>query len=173
MDQLEFEDHWRRCEPRVRGFLAAAGCDASQVVDLAQETALAAWRKREQFDTGRDFMAWVIGMARFCLLRQRRDQARSRLLLAPEVIDQLAETAIKQVETFDRRQAALAACHQELDASAKQLLALRLGEDLPLHDVAERLGRSHGAVRTAFSRLRSALRTCVERRLRSAVEGEA
>lgn len=167
MNQQEFEKQWRTCEAKVRAFLAAAGCDATQVVDLAQETALAAWRKREQFEPDRDFLAWVIGMARFCLLRLRRDRARSRVLLAPEVVDRLAETLIAQVETIDRRQDALAACHQELDVAAKQLLALRLGEDLSLQETAKRLGRSHGAVRTAFSRLRSVLRACVERRLRA------
>lgn len=67
MNRIEFESHWRRSELRVRAFLAAACSDGAMVSDLAQETALAAWRKRDQFDPTRDFMAWVIGMARFDL----------------------------------------------------------------------------------------------------------
>lgn len=165
MEQQEFEQCWRHSEPRVRAFLAAAGADPTVVQDLTQEAALAAWRKRNQFDREREFLAWVIGIARFCLLRHRRDQARSRVLLAPKLIDQLAETMVTQQEVFDRRQAALAACHEQLDDASRELLELRLGEGLPLAEVAERLGRRHGAVRTAFSRLRAALRACVERRL--------
>jgi RNA polymerase sigma-70 factor (ECF subfamily) len=135
------------------------------VSDLAQETVMAAWRKRDDFDPSRDFLAWVIGMARFVLLRHRRDLARRRVFLSPELVEQLAETLVAEAETLDARQAALATCREQLGEPAQRLLALRLGEELPLAEVAKRLGRSHGAVRTAFSRIRDWLRACIEKRL--------
>jgi len=162
MDRLEFETQWRRSEPRVRAFLAAACRDGAAVQDMTQETAMAAWRKRDQFDPHRDFTAWIIGMARFVLLRHRRDLARRRVILAPDLVERLAETAIAEAETLDRRRQLLAACREKLGESARRLLALRLGENLPLAEVAARLGRSHGAVRTAFSRIRDWLRACIE-----------
>ena len=47
----------------------------------------------------------------------------------------------------------------------KKILELQLGENLPLEEVARRLNRSHGAVRTALSRTREWLRGCIEARL--------
>jgi RNA polymerase sigma-70 factor (ECF subfamily) len=165
MDRIEFETHWRRSEPRVRAFLASSCSDGALVLDLVQETALAAWRKRDQFDPDRDFLAWVIGMARFVLLRNRRDLARRRVFLAPELVEQLAEQLVTETAVLDTRQAALAVCREQLGEPAQRLLALRLGEELPLAEVAKRLGRTHGAVRTAFSRVRDWLRACIEKRL--------
>lgn len=165
MDRLEFETQWRHSEPRVRAFLAAACRDGAAVQDMTQETAMAAWRKRDEFDPARDFLAWVIGMARFVLLRHRRDLARRRVILAPELVEQLAETLVAEAAALDHRQQALAICREQLGEPAKRLLALRLGQGLPLAEVALRLGRTHGAVRTAFSRIRDWLRACIEARL--------
>ncbi len=165
MDRLQFETLWRRSEPRVRAFLAAACRDCITVDDLAQETAVAAWRKRDEFDPTRDFPAWAIGIARFALLRHRRDLARRRVILSPDLVEQLAETMVTESEMLDRRQAALAECREQLGQPARQLLALRLGENLPLAEIARRMGRTHGAIRTAFSRMRDWLRSCIEARL--------
>lgn len=162
MERLDFEVAWRRGEPHVRAFLAAACQENTAVQDLAQEVAMAAWRKRDQFDPHRDFTAWIIGMARFVLLRHRRDLARRKVILAPDLVERLAETAIAEAETLDRRRQLLPACREKLGEPARRLLALRLGENLPLAEVAARLGRSHGAVRTAFSRIRDWLRACIE-----------
>jgi RNA polymerase sigma factor (sigma-70 family) len=155
MNKTTFEHAWHRGEPHVRAFLAAACRDAAVVQDLCQEVALAAWRKRGQFEAGRDFTAWIVGMARLALLRQRRD-------LAPDIVDSLAQTVVAEAETLDRHRHLLAACREQLAPSARRLLALRLGENLPLAEVATRLGRSHGAVRTARCRIRDRLRSCIE-----------
>lgn len=162
MNKTTFEHAWHRGEPHVRAFLAAACRDAAVVQDLCQEVAMAAWRKRDQFEAGRDFTAWIVGMARLALLRQRRDLARSRLILAPDLVDSLAQTVVAEAETLDRHRHLLAACREQLAPSARRLLALRLGENLPLAEVATRLGRSHGAVRTALCRIRDWLRSCIE-----------
>jgi RNA polymerase sigma-70 factor (ECF subfamily) len=165
MEKLEFEILWRSGEPHVRTFLAA-GCQDSVVVqDLTQEVALAAWRKRDQFDANRDFVAWVIGMARFTLLRHRRNLARRFVILAPDLIESLQETLVNEVETLDHRRQALVDCREKLGEPAKRLLALRFSENLSWAEVASRLGRTHGAIRTAFSRIRDWLRMCIEARL--------
>ncbi len=165
MDRARFETLWTQSEPGVRAFLAACCRDAAAVQDLAQEVALAAWQKREQYDATRDFQAWLIGMARLIALRKQRDFARQRVFLAPDLIESAGAMLSAESPIFEARREALAGCRERLGAPMKTLLALRLAENLPLEDVARRLNRSHGAVRTALSRVRDWLRACIDAKL--------
>lgn len=172
MDRSQFETLWTQSEPGVRAYLAACCRDAARVQDLTQEVALAAWQKRDEFDASRAFPAWVMGMARFVLLRSRRDIARQRVFLSPDLIESAGTMLIADNPILDARRQALSGCREKLGAGMKRLLELRLGENLPLEVVAQRLQRSHGAVRTALSRVREWLRTCIEARLSGGHAGD-
>ena len=165
MNQSQFESLWSNAASRVRVFLAAACRDKALVDDFVQEVAMTAWRKRREFDRARDFDSWIIGMARYVVLRHRRDQARQRVILAPDLIESLAAMAMADPLSPNERQQALDACLDSLGESAKTLLGMRYQEGKPLAAVAEQLGRSHGAIRTALSRLRESLRQCIRERL--------
>ena len=165
MDQSHFEALWNDAAPRVRVFLAAACRDMTLVDDFIQEVAMTAWRKRREFDEARKFDSWIIGMARFVVLRHRRDVARQRVILAPDLIERLETLATADQKSPDEQRQALAACVEALGESARTLLGMRYQEGKPLAEVAQQLGRSHGAIRTALSRLRDSLRQCVRERL--------
>ena len=165
MNQSHFEALWNDAAPRVRVFLAAACRDMTLVDDFIQEVAMTAWRKRREFDEARKFDSWIIGMARFVVLRHRRDVARQRVILAPDLIERLETLATADQKSPDEQRQALAACVEALGESARTLLGMRYQEGTPLAEVAQQLGRSHGAIRTALSRLRDSLRQCVQERL--------
>ena len=132
---------------------------------------MVAWRKRGQFDEDRRFEAWIIGIARFVVLRHRRDMARQRVILAPDLIERLETLATADDESLDDRRQALAACVSALDESARTLLKIRYEARTPLVDAAQQLGRSHGAIRTALTRLRGSLQRCVRDRLKGVHRG--
>jgi RNA polymerase sigma-70 factor, ECF subfamily len=165
MNQREFEERWTNEEPRVRAFLAAACCNSGLVDDFAQEVAATAWRKRSQFDDERSFGAWLLGIARFVLMRHRRDKARSKWILAPDIIDRLEELVYSEDDPDSSLADALSACVASLSQSDQTLLSTRYENDQPLADVAVQMGRSHGAIRTALVRLREKLKRCIEVRL--------
>lgn len=165
MDQSHFEALWNDAAPRVRVFLAAACRDTTVVDDLMQEVAMTAWRKRGEFDKDQRFEAWMIGMARFVLLRHRRDMARQKVILAPDLIEQIETLAMADSESGDDRRQALAACVNGLGESDRTLLKIRYEARTPLAEAAQQLGRSHGAIRTALARLRNSLERCVQARL--------
>ena len=165
MDQSQFEERWTAAEPKVRAFLAAGCRDAAMVDDWVQEVAATGWRKRSQFDQERPFEAWLVGMARFVLLRHRRDKARGKVILAPDLIERLEILATAEIPFDDGRPQALAACVQALGEPARTLLKIRYETNRPLAEVAQQLGRSHGAVRTALVRIRESLKRCVQDRL--------
>ena len=167
MDQSHFEVLWSDAAPRVRAFLAAACRDKTLVDDFVQEVAMTAWRKRSEFNEARQFDSWVIGMARFVVLRHGRDLARQRVLLAPDLVERLETLATADKGPTDEKRQALAACVEALGEAARTLLGKRYQEGVPLAEVAQQLGRSHGAIRTALSRLRDSLRQCIQERLKA------
>ncbi len=173
MDQSHFEAYWNDAAPRVRTFLAAACRDPASVDDFLQDVAMTAWRKRREFEEERSFEAWTVGIARFVLLRHRRDAARQKVILAPDLIERIETlTVAERAESDDDRRQALAACVAALGESARALLKIRYETGTPLAEAAEQLGRSHGAVRTALARLRDSLRRCVRDRVDGAHRGD-
>ena len=146
--------------------------DSTLVDDFMQEVAMVAWRKRGEFEEDRRFEAWIIGMARFVLLRHRRDMARKRVILRPDLIERLETLATADAESVDDRRQALAACVSALGEPARALLKIRYEARTPLAEAAQQLGRSHGAIRTALARLRDSLRRCIEDRLNRVHRGD-
>ena len=172
MDPSQFEVLWDEAAPRVRIFLGAACRDSALVDDFLQEVAMTAWRKRGQFDKDRKFEAWIIGMARFVLLRHRRDMARQKVILAPDLIERLETLATADEESHEDRRKALAKCVWALGESGRTLLKIRYEERTPLAEAAQQLGRSHGAIRTALARLRDTLKRCIQDRLNGVHRGD-
>ena len=165
MNSAHFATRWSRIEPRLRCYLAAGLMDRGAIDDLAQEVAMACWRKREVFDRERDFLAWVLGFARLALLRRRRDHARDRHLLDDDLLQTLEAELVALSPELDERTVALQRCREELDGRARRMVDLAYGKSLPLTEVATAMETSHGAVRTALTRIRQRLRDCIDRRL--------
>jgi len=175
MDRELFATLWNRVEVRVRSYLAACVMNPHHVDELAQKVALAAWRKRGEYqapaplgdELNQDghFLAWLLGFARFEVLRGRRDQCRDRHVLANDLLETLQSELDALAPELDQRKQALQWCRTKLDSRSCELLELAYGNSLPLAAVAKKVGSSTGAIRTALSRIRDRLRDCVERRL--------
>jgi RNA polymerase sigma-70 factor (ECF subfamily) len=121
--------------------------------DLTAETFAQAWVGRRRFRDERDGSAlpWLVGIARN-LLREsaRRDRietrARAKLGLP---LDLAAEDGYADVEDRLSPRNALARALEELPPHELRALELRVVDELPYSDVAERL-----AIRPAAARLR-------------------
>ena len=88
--------------------------------------------------------------------------------------DELEQTIAAEVAEWEddllHRQEALKECLKSLKPGSRDLLMSRYGSRETLSDFAARVGRSVGGLKVTLHRLRSALATCIERRL--AAEGE-
>ncbi len=86
---------------------------------------------------------------------------------ADAVLDAFDETADESVE----RAQALRICMERLPARSRELLRLRYDQGLKLKEMGARLARSLDAVHKALSRIRSALRRCVEEEVAALLPG--
>lgn len=132
--------------------------DPERAEDVAAETFLTAWRRVADLpaDPG-DARAWLFGIARHCLLNDRRTERRQDGLVmrltdatAPSARDAAADIAVLRVD--------LAEAFNGLSSTDQEVLALVVFEQLTTAQVGAVLGLTPGAVRVRLSRARAALR---------------
>lgn len=156
--------------PVVRAYVRACLRSHSDCDDVVQEIWAAVSAKAQEYDAMRSFRAWLLGIARVQVLRWRQAKARSREVLAPDVIAALADTAVEMAEELSQREVHLRDCLRELPEGGRQVLALKYADGWGHAAIAARLGRTVAAVDMGFVRLRRALRACIEGKLRAASE---
>ncbi|MES2982803.1 MAG: sigma-70 family RNA polymerase sigma factor [Verrucomicrobiota bacterium] len=169
-DQEHFIRLWLANQSSVVNYVHSLVRDRSAAEDLLQEIALHTFRRFEEYDVSRPFVAWALGVARFKVLSFQRDASRCRLVFDEESMEKFTETWIEQSTGQSERAAALETCIDKLADHSRSLLQLRYVGDLTSDQIALKIGSKGTAVRVALQRIRNQLRECVERKIR--MEGE-
>ena len=154
-------DAW---QDRVRA--AVAGCcrSAEEVEELAHLAFVEAYRKLGDFDPARgSFPAWLLAIARSCLLAELR-RRRSELQRAARYLEIAVAASSAAAVDIEPRRRALEFCIEELSPDEARLVERRYRQNLSSDRLAAETGRSAGAVRMALQRIRERLRECIERR---------
>jgi RNA polymerase sigma-70 factor (ECF subfamily) len=154
-------------------YLKAILGDEHLAEDLAQETFLAAHRGIESFEEGRNFGAWLRGIARNKALEDRRAAARHPMLVDSCVVD-----GMEQVYTlfddstgpWEGRIAHVRGCVGQLSDQLKPAVIAVYGRGQTIRQAAAGLGASFSAVAKRLSRARDLIRQCVERSLSSSTK---
>ena len=166
----------------LRAFIRSIGVDSLWVDDIAQEAFIVAYQRMAEFDEGRDFGAWVRGIARNLVINERRKNARRKRIISDNLTDILvssssaaedeegeAEAAFGMgVGTGDvakAKMAALRECLQVMPEKSQAMIKARYEENASAPDIAEQLDMKSAAVRKSLERIRTALRKCMEERL--------
>jgi RNA polymerase sigma-70 factor (ECF subfamily) len=134
--------------------------------DLVQRTSLVMWRKFDEFDASRSFLAWANGIAFLEVQNFRRTAAAGRLRFSNEVVQGIADRcAQKQLPDEKLRTTALETCLKQLSERDRQLVQAVYWDGQDYELAAKTCGM---ALQTAYNRmriLRVKLLDCVKRRL--------
>lgn len=157
-----------RYQPRLRIAIAFHCHGAERVEEYVQEAFVQAYFHLDKLTPGRDFYAWLRGIAANILHKdlRRRDTARRH------ADDYLRWRQLAQIETdpelekAEHQGGALQACLERLSTTASTLVLGHYLEGRPLTQLAEEFSTSLGALRVRLVRIRGLLRDCLERRLR-------
>lgn len=152
-------------QPAVFGYVMSLCHDPSVAKDILQETNLTLWRKAEHFEEGTNFTAWACRTAYYHVLNHRRRQSREQLVFDEDVLDYLAERQESRGETTDLRLEALRICIGGLPPSQRELIERRYRPGASVRGIAEKEGKTAGAISQALFRIRAALQKCVEQKL--------
>lgn len=160
----------RRFQKDVWKIAAVALQERDATADLVQEILVEAYFHLGRYQAGRDFGAWLRGVARNHVREMLRSRSRETRLLQ-SYRDRLAER-LADADSCDRHEASMSEahrrCREQLPPHSVQVLALRYEEDLSHQDIASRLGKSMEAVKQLLYRVHLLLRDCIQKRMAQA-----
>jgi RNA polymerase sigma-70 factor (ECF subfamily) len=167
-----FVSLFARQEHQVRGYVRSLLPTWQDVDDVMQEVGLACWRKFEDFnpeDTPEHFVRWACVIARFEVLRHRRNCARNRLVLSEEVIEALAVDGEARLAQSEAERVVLEGCLKKLgEAERRLLLSVHTPGD-SIARIAADTGKKARRLYSKVNALRDLVGECVRRRT---AEGE-
>jgi RNA polymerase sigma-70 factor, ECF subfamily len=174
-DQQCFESIVRRLERPLRAWLATHASPAIDVDDVAQRTFVIAFTKLDTFELGTNFSAWLFTIARYQLmtdLTRLRRVADYHARFAPDLLERELERRLQDPVGPERaRLDHLKECVGSLGENLQRFIDWRYDEEIPLEEMANRTGRSVGAIKKQLWQIRRKLQQCVENRMQT--EGEA
>ncbi|PQO29057.1 sigma-70 family RNA polymerase sigma factor [Blastopirellula marina] len=163
--QMQFTRLWTEAQPVVSRYVESLVSDSWMARDIVQNTSVALLLKFAEFDPSRPFVPWALGIAKFEILSNRRDVARSRIICDPDLLEQYTAAWADVSPKLEDEALVLRRCVSQLPTNQKELLRLRYVEELTSDMIAERMSRTATSIRTTLHRIRVALRRCIEGRL--------
>jgi RNA polymerase sigma-70 factor (ECF subfamily) len=133
--------------------------------DVLQEASVALYRKFDDYDPDKPFLAWAYGFAHLEVLKQRERNQRGTRHLAPELVERLARERARHEPVLEERLKSLEDCLRELSPADGDLIRQRYQEKLPTEELMKRFHTSRRTLFRNLDRIRRLLFECVSRRL--------
>jgi RNA polymerase sigma-70 factor (ECF subfamily) len=148
----------------LRYILPLVGClDDAQ--DVLQETAMALWRKFDQYDPQHPFLPWAKRFARNEVLMHHRKRRRYTFL-TEQLMETLAQRRAEREPYEEQRRNALRSCVAKLAEADRLLLEQRYGEPgTTIQRLAAETGATANVLYKALARIRQQVLDCVSRTL--------
>ncbi|MCG8600037.1 MAG: sigma-70 family RNA polymerase sigma factor [Verrucomicrobiales bacterium] len=149
----------------VLGYLVRLAGNVADARDLLQLTNLTAWDKRDTFEQGTNFVAWMRAIARNHYRNESR-KARSRrtVPLLDSDLEQMVEARHEEREKEEtRKRRLLKVCLEKLPEKQREAVEKFYLEGFSLEDVGKETNRKVNAVAQVLHRARRNLIDCVRR----------
>jgi RNA polymerase sigma-70 factor (ECF subfamily) len=158
-------------QARLRAFVARYVPRPDEVFDIVQDGFIDAMEHLDRFDPSKEFGPWLRAICRNRMLnhfRSNRIRQNAASALVEAALEETWGAMEDDLESGAERVAALRQCVDQLEKSHRELIEQRYRRDVPLAELARKLGRSAAALSMSLFRLRAALEKCMERRLEHA-----
>ncbi|MFK5921799.1 MAG: sigma-70 family RNA polymerase sigma factor [Verrucomicrobiota bacterium] len=153
-------------QPGLRTLIRSLLPREADASDVLQETNLVLWRKREEFDQTKKFMAWACGIAANLVKVHLRKQYKDQWVpFDEELVEQISQQAQLRSESFEQRLEVLNGCIKKLPQGQRRMVELRYMEGASVINIAALMGRSVDAISMTLYRARQGLVKCVEPRM--------
>lgn len=152
------DDVWRVASYGLR--------DMEATEEIVQQAFVNAFFHLDRFRRGKDFGAWLRGIARNLVRMEMRNRNRyTRRLIAYRnfINDRFTDNGSAD-RHGERLHEALEECTEALSPPATEALDLRYRQALGFEAIARKLGRTVAATRQMLGRIRLSLRNCIEER---------
>ena len=160
-----FLREFSKSQTRLSTFILMVVHNSQDADEIFQETASLLWEQFDKFESGTNFGAWAVSIAKYKIMEYLKQNKRKRDLFRPELYRELSVLAEPASSDTDHRTRALQSCFYKLDCSCRSLLSLRYQKNLPIEKIAQKKGVSTGAMYRKISKIFNLLRRCIERTL--------
>jgi RNA polymerase sigma-70 factor (ECF subfamily) len=162
----QFVERFVRSQDRIYAYVVTLLPNRADAEEVFQQTSLLLWKKWQQFDPQRDFVAWACGMAHHEVqnfLRKHKD--RGRVYLSDDVLAELGQVRLELHDVLEARRQALRHCLDLLAQEQRALLERCYAGKDTIKTIALDLGQRPNMLYMTLKRLRRALFDCINRTL--------
>ncbi|MCU0795990.1 MAG: sigma-70 family RNA polymerase sigma factor [Akkermansiaceae bacterium] len=165
-DEIEYSRALESLRIDLRCYVRSLLIDKDATDDVLQEVFVLLWERRDEF--AEKLRPSAFRVAWFKALAYRRDRQREHLVhFSEQGLRRIAGAAEDVAVNTSDRLDALRQCLGELAARELELLDLKYIKRQPLAEFARKHGHSPNSAQKALSRVRLALRKCIESKLTS------
>jgi len=161
-------------QAQIRGYVARYVRNPDAADDVAQETFLEAYGSLSTFRGEGPIRIWLLGIARHLALTYVRQEQARRKQQASLVESALAGWLAREMESQGaevsepgRELSALKQCLEKLTETSADIVTHFYYKGHSATDIARRLRTTEGTIWVTLTRIRQALRRCVELRLKT------
>ena len=168
-DQMAFfAAQWSRVQPVVQNYVLAIIRRPQDVDDVVQEVAVTVCKDLPRYDRSKEFLPWVLAIARFRAIDFQRRMGRDKMVMSSDILESL-EDPITQITAQDSdRKVALEKCLDRLQPKAANIIRLRYASGTAVQEIARRLGKTPNAISILLNRSRGALLECIRQTIKEA-----
>ena len=167
-DNGAFEELLLLHQKKVYNLCLRMSANPDDALDLSQEAFLRAWRSLGQYQFEASFSTWLFRLtSNICIdfLRRKKRRQETSLTESYDDSDEGAELSVPDAQPGPEQQAItnetkieLARAMGQLAPDHREILQLRVVEDLPYEQIADILGVRVGTVKSRLARARLSLR---------------
>lgn len=167
-DNGAFEELLLLHQKKVYNLCLRMSANPDDALDLSQEAFLRAWRSLGQYQFEASFSTWLFRLtSNICIdfLRRKKRRQETSLTESYDDSDEGAELSVPDAQPGPEQQAMtnetkieLARAMEQLSPEHREILQLRVIEDLQYEQIADILGVRVGTVKSRLARVRLALR---------------
>ena len=162
-NQTRFVEALTECQEALRGYCYAQLASWQDVEEVLQATNVKLWEKEADWDRGRPFLPWAIGVARNTILSHFRDRQRERLVFDEDVMTIMERHLMAAAEEAPERVIALRHCLDKMADEPREILKAHYVEGWSLGEISESVNRSVSGIKSLLFRLRRDLAECITR----------
>lgn len=152
-------------EQPVYAYFRRRRVSAEDAEDLTQAVFMALLQRGSSFDASRGHVrGFVFGIARRTWLKHAAQAGRAMAAVSTDLVDPTSESPEISLYREERR-TAIAQAIEELPETARDVLTLRLHQDLSIAEIAQAMSLAENTVKSHLFRARSRLRESVGSKL--------
>lgn len=161
----QFMRRFLDCERELVRYVMYFVPNANDARDIVQNTAVALWKKYDDFNVDEPFVAWACRFARLEARRFLQREHRWHRFLDDATLKILESHRAGLTDELDERRIHLRQCLRKLPVEQRAIVEGYYFLDQPVERLAESANRTPDAVYKMLQRIRRSLMDCVDRQM--------